>query len=82
MIFAARSFGKPNIPELIAGIETLRRPSSRAKFSTARTAERSFSSSPPSPILGPTAVDGLVLAPGHSRVLEILIPQLEVAEGS
>lgn len=54
-IFAHLSFGNPNIPELIAGIETELKFCSDASNSTFLTAFVNFRSSFPSPILGPTA---------------------------
>src|SRR6478735_9188131 len=48
------SFGKPNIPELIAGIEILSNPFRKQSSRQLLMALLNFSFSLPSPILGPT----------------------------
>ena len=53
-ILAHLSFGKPNIPELIAGIEILSNPFHKQSSRQLLMALLNFSFSFPSPILGPT----------------------------
>ena len=62
------------MPELIAGREMLLKLRSLASTRVLRTALLSLPSSSPSPILGPTEVDGLVLATGHHRNGILLTP--------
>lgn len=54
IFWAHLSFGKPNIPELIAGIEILSNPFRKQSSRQLLMALLNFSFSLPSPILGPT----------------------------